>query len=747
LYFDANSAGLIADTTVIRNDANEAGGGIYLTRADDVLIEYSTVIRNSAPRGGGLYATNSYDLTVSRCSFRYNVGPQGGFDPNDPNDPNASKVSQGGAMYYWSTDALVRDCVIAYNIASTSGGGIYMGGEPNSPRVINCLITNNLAGRDGGGVSVNWEAEPYFRNCTFATNAASGSFGQPGRSGFGGGLYCGYHSKSRVIDSIFWNNYALDGHEITVATGFEFGDPWPATLRVSYCDIKGGRHELRLEPDCTLDWGSDNMDDDPLFAIGLYGEHYLSQTDAGQSQQSPCVNAGSEPASQLGMTTLTTRTDEGHDEGAVDMGYHYPVGLWVEPCSYRDLIFDGVIDFMDLNKLLSYWLAEGCSAADDWCDGTDLTFDGLVNEDDYAYFMQCWDVRDLQSPRPDPPKWEVEPYYASAVVPYSISMTAKASYDAWGWDVEYYFDCTDDDAFDSGWQSSNTYVLPLETKSKLCFRVRVRDTNPVVPDDDPHVPDDGTGQRGIKSYWSVVSCAVPPVLPCDTTPPAPEPILISVEANSPNSIVMEARKSLDDSGVEYYFENTTISGHNSGWLTFAPGVNPTYIDVGLTQKTTYCYQVQARDKADCGQNYTNWSAGVCATTLDAGDSNKPTPNPMRWDETLDANGFDGWPREILLPPYNIWSWGATMRADPNTTDESGYWEFYFENTNYGGQLSSIHMYPETGGWISFAGPPYIYTTPGVMFSGQQPQFRVRARDMWGNETDWSEVGTAMPAGQ
>jgi len=45
------------------------------------------------------------------------------------------------------------------------------------------------------------------------------------------------------------------------------------------------------------------------------------------------------------------------------------------------------------------------------------------------------------------------------------------------------------------------------------------------------------------------------------------------------------------------------------------------------------------------------------------DEEPPTPNPMDWDRSIDANGFDGTPRQVLLPPYKTFDYGATMRAD------------------------------------------------------------------------------------
>jgi len=97
--------------------------------------------------------------------------------------------------------------------------------------------------------------------------------------------------------------------------------------------------------------GDGNIDEAPLFVTGPLGDYYLSQTAAGQDEDSPCVNAGSDTAENLGLDTRTTRTDQAPDTGIVDMGYHYPI---VCP---GDIDGDGDTDHSDLGVLLSDW---GC---------------------------------------------------------------------------------------------------------------------------------------------------------------------------------------------------------------------------------------------------------------------------------------------------------------------------------------------------------------------------------------------------
>ena len=112
------------------------------------------------------------------------------------------------------------------------------------------------------------------------------------------------------------------------------------------------------------------------------------------------------------------------------------------------------------------------------------------------------------------------------------------------------------------------------------------------------------------------------------------------------------------------------------------------------------------------------------------DTTPPTPDPMQWDRSIDANGLDGTPHEVPRPCGMGTCYWAVMRADPNTADETGF-EFYFECGGNSGFDS---------GWISFPdGPPYKYEV-NLGLNKQGWSWRVRARDTSINQnlTAWSD---------
>ena len=104
----------------------------------------------------------------------------------------------------------------------------------------------------------------------------------------GGGIWS-EDSLLTITDCIIWDN----GDELYGCTA-------------TYCCIR------------LVDPGPLNINDDPTFVSGPFGEYYLDP-------DSPCIDAGSRSAENAGLSDRTTQADGTPDGGTVDMGCHYPI--------------------------------------------------------------------------------------------------------------------------------------------------------------------------------------------------------------------------------------------------------------------------------------------------------------------------------------------------------------------------------------------------------------------------------------
>jgi hypothetical protein len=383
---EANS--VLAGFTIKRGYVYDMKGGGICCIGSSPIIKNCTITNNKAQGrsyavsyighsyGGGISCTSSSHPTIINCTISDNTTSGGDGSPTWDGG-NA----YGGGIYSDSdSNLIIINCVITDNTArggdsdsvydySGNGGSAYGGGTCiyGELTIVNCIIAENTAiggnagssmfpGVDGsvhgGGIYCGPDNNPTIRNCTITGNEI---FNYHSFNYFGAGI-CNDGGAPTILSSIIWGNY---GDEIC-GSGFV----------ISYSSIEGGYG------------GTGNIDADPCFVSGPLGDYYLSQIAAGQAVDSPCVDAGSDTAVNLGMDKFTTRTDELKDTSIVDMGYHYSIS----PGS-PDIDGDGDVDFFDYAILTSQWKQiPGVPSADI----APLGGDDVVDEKDLAMLVDYW---------------------------------------------------------------------------------------------------------------------------------------------------------------------------------------------------------------------------------------------------------------------------------------------------------------------------------------------------------------------
>jgi hypothetical protein len=399
--------------------------------------------------GAGIYCTSSSNPTISNCTLSDNTAKGcDACCPFDDFNADGGDA-YGGAMYIGSFCSVnVVNCTIGDNRAKGgrgsgsfqelrsppgrggkgAGGGIYCDTN-SSPVIENCAISNNrAAGGEGGWHEVRWgyahggeagnglgagvyaglEATVVMQNCTCIANRAYGgnggnaacvegceSIGGDGGSGHGGGLFSRAAEVTAKGCTISENICVRgNGGEPNGNDGADYGGGIYGSITISNCilwaDTPDEIHAagpVVTYSDVQGGWpGTGNIDADPCFVWGPEGDYYLSQIVAGQALDSPCVDAGSDSAVNLGMDVLATRTDEVSDVGTVDMGYHYPAGIL---SGGPDINLDLHVDSFDYCILAGYWgqCNEPCDA--NYLPG-DIIKDHCVDANDLKVLVDYW---------------------------------------------------------------------------------------------------------------------------------------------------------------------------------------------------------------------------------------------------------------------------------------------------------------------------------------------------------------------
>jgi parallel beta-helix repeat protein len=676
--------------TISKNVIKECNSrGIYGREDAAPIISHNTISSNqgraidwsAGPVTNNIIQYN--DGAISWCSgpilnniISNNVDQTGGY---------------GGALYYCNGE--IANNVIVANFAPYRGGALY---ECDGYVHDNVIVANNTQ-MEGGGLS---HCDGNIVNNIIAGNRAHN----------GGGLW---FCRGHILNNSIVGNRAHSGAAINDSRGVIQNN----VVAFNAATDVGGIYGLC---DCSYNcfWkntggnfgggaeaGPGDIMVDPLFAINGYWDANNTPDEADDFWVDGDYHLKSEagrwnPKAQIwltdGVTSLCVDAGNPDSDWTAEL---WPHGRRINIGAYggtaqasmslsdagnaADLNHDSWVDYNDMVLLTKKWLYDKVPLAED------LDRDGVVNFSDFAVFVGNWHLAPPipTAPTPDPMTWATSPYATSA---HSIAMVATTAVSTDGSGAEYYFEDYEHSEYNSGWLSFEPDEEPFWEDTDLAsgtlywYRVKARNKTNLM-----------------ETEWSQPASAM--TFPEDTIAPTPDPATWATQpyVSAPKSIRMVATTASDPSGVEYYFECTSHPVYNSGWQD-----SPVY-EVADLPKGFYSFVVRARDKSP-NQNTTGDSVEVTVDLV------PPTPDPMQW-------AVGGEPREVHHGSGN-WDYWAEMTAT-EATDESGTVLYYFRCTTEG-DFSS--------GWQS----SQTYKVP-VGRENQRHRFRVKARDLYGNETGWS----------
>lgn len=254
------------------------GGGIFCGEASAVITN-CVISGNEAIIGGG-------------------IGAEGGtLQVNYTELTGNQALVTGGGIDMYACDFTGFMLWFEDNQSSDDGGGL--NGYQSSVQLANSVFTGNYSGDDGGGICI-LQGTSSLEYLTVNGNEAFDD---------GGGLRIHTIDSLTLSSSIVTSNLGKAGINV-------ISDNKPVMASVCCWNNEYSNYNGMEDPTGT----GGNISQDPLFADDMFD---LSQTQAGQPLNSPCLDAGHEAVNASSISGLSTRTDSIPDQGVSDMGFHH----------------------------------------------------------------------------------------------------------------------------------------------------------------------------------------------------------------------------------------------------------------------------------------------------------------------------------------------------------------------------------------------------------------------------------------
>tara|TARA_B110000438_G_scaffold14259_1_gene13695 strand:- start:215 stop:9274 length:9060 start_codon:yes stop_codon:yes gene_type:complete len=172
-----------------------------------------------------------------------------------------NNADEGAGVYIKNSSPVFGYVVIKNNEATGDGGGIAI--RENSNPIFNSVLITNNNGDNGGSILVRDNSSPVFNNLTLASNQSQSD---------GGAIYIRNGSNIQFTNSIVWNNGTESIYFSSTGSASQ--------ITVDYSIVDGGEAVI-VTNGSTVNWGTGNLEDDPLF-----GNQYSLQWG------SPAIDAG-----------------------------------------------------------------------------------------------------------------------------------------------------------------------------------------------------------------------------------------------------------------------------------------------------------------------------------------------------------------------------------------------------------------------------------------------------------------------
>ncbi len=264
------SDNIIIRNNILRNEANDGGGGIYCGINSNPSIMGNTIGANETggdSYGGGIYCSNSSPI-IDGNNITGNRGYNGGggicCEENSNPTINDNVISEnwtvyfqgGGGVYCINSSPSITGNTISGNWTDAYygyGGGISCQSN-SSPTITGNTVDNNSASNYGGGISCRADSHPIISGNIINSNSVVNYSG--------GGIYC-YNSCPTISDNTLDGNSAnRDGGGIYCDIGSNANIDGNYFVANSAADYGGGIRTSGSSPVISNNFITSNIADD-----------------------------------------------------------------------------------------------------------------------------------------------------------------------------------------------------------------------------------------------------------------------------------------------------------------------------------------------------------------------------------------------------------------------------------------------------------------------------------------------------
>jgi parallel beta-helix repeat protein len=225
-----NAAPTIENCQIYANNADTAGGGIYLANAPGAQLLNNEIRNNNAPSGaGGQITSGSDQVVVTGNLFRENVAQTGsggaleisGVQQVTLSDNvlhwNGAMQYGGGLMLWGVTDSTISANTFDSNSAAVVGGGMALRDSDGNTISGNTFLANEVTGPgvqvSGGAIRLQESDNNTIEANTFTGNLTPNLVS----NGYGGAIDVYLSQGSLIRNNTFSENRASTGHGVRFA--------------------------------------------------------------------------------------------------------------------------------------------------------------------------------------------------------------------------------------------------------------------------------------------------------------------------------------------------------------------------------------------------------------------------------------------------------------------------------------------------------------------------------------------------